>query len=246
MPRFCAMMLAGGFTTVAWTRPVRVASTRAVVLPICTMVTSLPGVSPIFDRGVARDEVRRGAETADRHCAAFELLSRLDLGARQQVVIERGDAADDEGRIRAGEHGIHHSRSGQLSDGRVGGNQRHHRGRAAGEKNQLYVEPVLFKDPRVFGDPGRQGVAADGAVADVELDELRLGRRGGEKEPQASERRELHFTIGHERPFLAIGMMEATRVRSLHTKALDCVEPGRHCQDTGGARLLYRPGLATK
>lgn len=37
------MMLAGGLTTVACTRPVKVASTRAVVLPIWTRVGSFPG-----------------------------------------------------------------------------------------------------------------------------------------------------------------------------------------------------------
>ena len=47
-PRFWAMMLAGGLTTVACTRPAMTASTRAVVLPICTMVTSLPGIRPIL------------------------------------------------------------------------------------------------------------------------------------------------------------------------------------------------------
>ncbi len=41
--RFCAMMLALGLTTVACTRPVKVASTRAVVLPIWTRVRSFPG-----------------------------------------------------------------------------------------------------------------------------------------------------------------------------------------------------------
>ena len=57
--------------------------------------------------------------------------------------------------------------AGELGDGRVGGNQRHDCRGSTGEKDQLHVESILFKNARVFGDPGRQRVAADRAVADV-------------------------------------------------------------------------------
>src|ERR1041384_4047909 len=109
MPRFWAIMLAGGLTTVACTRPDRAASTRAVVLPICTIVTSLPGVRPIFCRAyramksdedpnrlIATDPPSTGAGEfrcrsagLDPHRTSLELLRGFDIGASQKIVIER-------------------------------------------------------------------------------------------------------------------------------------------------------------
>jgi hypothetical protein len=84
-----------------------------------------------FRQSVAGDEVRGGAEAADRDgpplsCPAFLFRST------HQIVIKRGDD-DDQSGVRPRHSGMEHGRSCQLGDRRVSRNQRYHRGRAVGK-----------------------------------------------------------------------------------------------------------------
>jgi hypothetical protein len=160
---------------VACTRPASVASTRWRATDLDNGDIFAWSQSDL-GQGIAGNKIGGGAETADRHRTPLELLRGFDIGARHQVVVQRSNAPRHDDRVRAGEHTVDHRRPCDLTDRRVGRNQRHDRRGPAGEVDQLHIESVFLKDPSLLSHPCGKLVAADGAVAHVDPEELGVGR----------------------------------------------------------------------
>ena len=77
--------------------------------------------------------------------------------------------AGEHDQIGAGKIGLDHGGNGDLRNGNILGEHRLHDPRAAGDVNQLDVEPVLLEQLRLFGHPQNRHRPDGGRIGDFDL-----------------------------------------------------------------------------